>query len=407
MSSNQELVDLARKVLVASYKQPPFVLTRGERCRVWDADGHEYLDLCAGIAVVSCGHGHPELARAIGEQAARLMHTSNLFYNDRAIELADELVRRTGFARVFFCNSGTEANEGMLKIARRWHHEHGRSERTEIVATVHSFHGRSMGALSMTGQPKYHVGLGPLVGDVKHVTYGDLDAMRAAVGPRTAAIIVEPIQAEGGIVNGTDAYLRGLRALADDVGALLLFDEVQTCHGRTGTFLAREPSGVRPDVCALAKGIAGGFPYGAMLVTEKMADGLPPGSHGTTFGGNPLGAAAALAVLRIFDAEGLVDNARRVGEHLGTRIAALVADGKHPAAKEARGRGLLRGIALADGFDPAAVLAKVRDRRVLMSLAGGNVLRFTPPLCVTADEIDEGFAVVADVLRDAPRVAKP
>ncbi len=406
MSSNQELLEVAKKSLLPSYKQPPFVLTRGKGCRVWDADGREYLDLCAGIAVISCGHGHPELVRAISEQAARLMHTSNLFYNDRGIELAAELVRRTGFARVFFCNSGTEANETMLKIARRWQHDHGHPERTEIVATIHSFHGRTMGALSMTGQPKYHVGMGPMVGDIKHVTYGDLDAMRAAVGPRTAAIIVEPVQAEGGVVAGTDAYLRGLRALADDVGALLLFDEVQTCYGRTGAFLCREHSGVWPDVAALAKGIAGGFPYGAMVVTEKMIDGLPPGSHGTTFGGNPLGAAAGLAVLRIFDKEGLVENARKVGEHLGARIDAIVGDGKHAAAKEPRGRGLLRGIQVAEGFDPLATLGKIRDRGVLMSLAGPNVLRFTPPLCVTAAEIDEGIAVVSDVLRDAPRLAK-
>ncbi len=405
MPTNEELLGVAREAMLGNYRPAPFVLTRGSGRRVEDVEGKSYLDLSGGIAVLSVGHAHPELARAIAEQAARLIHTSNLFFHDRGIELAREVTRRTPFDRVYFANSGAEANEAMLKLARRWHWEQGDRDRVEIVSTENSFHGRTYGALTITGQDKYHVGMGPLVGGVVRVPYDDLGAMREVVGPRTAAVIVEPIQAEGGIRVPSEGYLGGLRDLCTERGALLLFDEVQTGWGRTGRFLGAEHDSVVPDACSFAKGIGGGFPLGAMAVRERVAGGLPYGSHASTFGGNPLACAAGLAVLRIFDREGLVENADRVGRHLGEALDRLVTDPSLPSAAEARGRGLLRGIRLDDGVDALATLHAVRDAGVLLSLAGGNVLRFSPPLNVTADEIDEGVSVVRGVLADAPRKA--
>jgi predicted acetylornithine/succinylornithine family transaminase len=378
-------------------------LVRGEGRRVWDASGKAYLDLSAGIAVTSVGHAHPRLARAIADQASRLMHVSNLFYNDRAIELAAAIVARTPFDRIYFGNSGAEANEAMLKLARRYFHERGEGERHEIVSTWQSFHGRTMGALTLTGQPKYHVGMGPLVGGVRYVDYDDLEAMRAAVGPKTAAVILEPIQAEGGIRVPSDEYLRGVRAICDRAGALLLFDEVQTGYGRTGRFLGQAWSGVVPDACSLAKGIAGGFPLSAMAVTEKLAGALPPGAHASTFGGNPLACAAGLEVLAIFDEEGLVENAAAVGAHLRAGLEAMVSDASLPAAIEARGRGLLQGVRLAADVDPVALHAALVEAGLLVTLAGGDVVRISPALNVTPDEIDQGLALLRAMLREPPR----
>lgn len=399
--NNEQFISVAGNVLLGNYRSAPIVFTRGKGCRVQDVDGKSYLDLCAGIAVISVGHCHPELSAAIAEQAGRLMHISNLFFNDRSIELAEQLVTRTGFSKAYFCNSGAEANETLLKLARRHHFERGDKQRTKVITALSSFHGRSMGALSMTGQPKYQEGMAPLVGDVEHVPYGDLDALRAKVDARTAAVVLEPVQGEGGVVAASPEYLRGAREICDAAGALFMLDEVQTGYGRTGRFLAREWSGVMPDACALAKGIAGGFPLGAVLMTDSVSKGLPPGSHGTTYGGNPLACAAALAVLRIFDREKLVDNAERVGTHLGQRLRALAGDPNLAAAAEARGIGLLRGVAISERFDPGAIVAELRKRGVLVSIAGGNVVRFSPPLCITTAEIDEGLAVVESVLRDA------
>lgn len=396
--TNKDLIETANRTFLANYRPAPIVLTKGQGCRVEDVDGNRFLDLCAGIAVVNVGHSHPKLVQAIADQAARLMHVSNLFWNDRSIEFADALSKRTGFSRFFFCNSGAESNETLLKLARRYHYEQGDKDRTEIIATWNSFHGRTMGALSMTGQPKYHDGLRPLVGDVSHVDYGDVDALAGALSRKTAAVILEPVQGEGGVVVPDDAYLRAARELCDKHGALLLFDEVQTGFGRTGRFLAREWSGVMPDAVALAKGIGGGFPLGAVGVSEALVNALPPGSHGTTYGGNPLACAAGLAVLEILEGEGLVARAEERGNYLHEALQALVDDPSLPAAVGTRGRGLLRGLILGDKVTPAEVLAKVREHGVLLSLAGGNVLRFSPPLCVSEEELAEGVRTVRSVL---------
>ncbi|RLB47631.1 MAG: aspartate aminotransferase family protein [Deltaproteobacteria bacterium] len=407
MVTNAELIATAERVQLPNYRPAPFVLAKGRGCRVEDVEGHSYLDLSGGIAVLSVGHSHPKLSKAIADQAARLMHVSNLFYNDQAILLAEQIAARTPYDRVYFANSGAEANETLLKLARRWHYEHGAPERVELVSTEDSFHGRTLGALSVTGQPKYHVGMEPLLGGVKTVPYDDLEAMRAVVGEHTAAVLVEPIQAEGGIRVPSPGYLRGLRELCDERGALLLFDEVQTGYGRTGLFLGADHDGVVADACSLAKGIGGGFPLGAVAVRERLADGLPPGSHASTFGGNALACAAGRAVLEIFDDEGLVENAARVGEHLGRRLTELFGAGQVPAAVGVRGRGLLQGIVLADSVDPRATLGALRDRGLLVTTAGGTVLRISPPLTVTTEEIDEGLEHIAAVLADPPRKDVP
>lgn len=398
--SNAELVEIAQRVQLPNYRPPPFVMTRGRGCRIEDVDGNEFLDFSGGIAVLSVGHAHPKLAKAIADQAGQLMHTSNLFYTDRAIELANEIVQRTPYDRVYFANSGAEAVEALLKLARRWHYEHGRTERVELVAMHKSFHGRTMGALSLTGQPKYHKGMAPLVGGIHHVPFNDLAALEGVVNDKTAAVLLEPVQGEGGLVVGDTEYLKGVRALCDERGALLFFDEVQSGYGRTGKFLARELSGVEPDGCSLAKGMGGGFPIGAIAVKEHVADGLPPGAHASTFGGNPLACAAGLAVLSIMDEEGLLENAESVGRRLGAGISAMVADPNMPAAVESRGIGLLRGVRLAEGVDARAVYSRIRDeQRMLASIAGGDVIRLAPPLNVTAAEVDEALDRLGSVLR--------
>lgn len=398
--TNEELLALAGDSQLANYRPPPFVLSEGRGCRVRDVEGNEYLDFSGGIAVLSVGHAHPKLAAAIGAQAGRLMHTSNLFYNEPAIELAAALTARTSFERVYFANSGAEANEALLKLARRWHYEHGDAERVEIIAMEDSFHGRTMGALSMTGQPKYHLGMAPLLPGIRFVPFNDIDALSAAVNDRTAAVHLEPIQGEGGIVAADPEYLRAVREVCDERGAMLTFDEVQTGYGRTGPFLAYEHSGVLPDACAVAKGMGGGFPIGAILVREKFADGLPLGSHASTFGGNALACAAGLAVLAIFDEEGLLENSRVMGERLGAGLDAIVA---HAAcAVEARGLGLLRGVRLS-GVDVPAVSGRLRDeKKMLASVAGKNVIRLAPPLNVSADEIDEALARLGALLMEVP-----
>ncbi|MEI8258259.1 MAG: acetylornithine transaminase, partial [Deltaproteobacteria bacterium] len=400
------LLETAEKHLLRTYRQPPLVLARGQGCRLWDTSGKQYLDLYAGIAVNALGHNHPGLVAAIAAQAGRLIHTANYFYNDRGVELAGEIARRTGLERVFLCNSGTEAIEGALKLVRRWHFGRNDKDRTDVVATINAFHGRTLGAVSLTGQPKYWEGFGAPIPGVSHVAYGDLDAMRRRVNDHTAAVFVEPVQGEGGVLPAPPGYLAGLRKLCDEVGALLVFDEIQTGVGRTGKFLACHHDGVLPDVVALAKGLGGGLPIGAFVVREIFADALPPGTHGTTFGGGPLAAAAGLAVMKAFDDEKILENVVARGEHLLARLHELVK--KHPGvAVGARGRGLLCGLVLDPSIDTRAVLAALREGGVLVSQAGDRVVRFAPPLIVTDADIDEGIAVLDTVLAHAPRTAPP
>jgi acetylornithine/N-succinyldiaminopimelate aminotransferase len=334
---------------------------------------------------------------ALSEQAGRLLHVSNYFYNDRNIRLAEKLCRLTGMDRVFFCNSGTEANEAMLKLARRYFHATGQPDRIRVIAFQNSFHGRTLGALAMTGQAKYRDGFGPLPG-VTHVPYGDAQAASKAMGPDVAAIVVEPVQGEGGVQPAPVGFLAELRAIADQHGALLLVDEVQTGVGRTGRFLALEHDGVRPDVLALAKALGGGVPIGAMLCKEHLSEALPPGSHGSTFGGNPFASAAALTVLEVLEEEGLVEAVARIGAYLSERLSDLTV--RHARFIElARGRGLLQAFVLRDGVDPRAVLGALREAGVLLTIAGSQALRVSPPLIVTKQEIDEGIDMIDRVLQ--------
>lgn len=386
----EDLEKLGNTRLVGNYRQAPFVLERGRGCEVWDTEGRRYLDFCAGVAVCSLGHAHPRLVAAIANQAARLMHVSNYFFNAENIRLADELCQRSGMDRAFFCNSGTEANEAMLKLARRWFFMKNQPQRYRIIAFHNSFHGRTMGAIALTGTPKYREGFGPPLEGVTHVPYGDIDAVGAAMGPDVAAVFVEPVQGEGGVIAPPPNFLRALRALCDQHGALLCLDEVQTGIGRTGKFLACEHEGVKGDLIALAKGLGGGFPIGALLVREELQSALSPGTHGSTFGGNALASVAARTVLAVIDEERLIDGAVSKGKRLADGLSAITA--KYPAVCVGqRGRGLLQGLCLAPGIDARTALGKVRARGLLLTIAGGSTLRFTPPLVVTEHEIDEAL----------------
>jgi len=370
-------------------------MERGEGCTLYDADGRRYLDMTAGIAVAVLGHAHAGLADAIADQARRLIHVSNLYYIEAQLRLTEALMRRAFQGRVFFCNSGTEANEAALKLARRYQIvTRKQPDRVELVAFDNGFHGRTLGALSVTGQPKYREGFGPLVTPVKFIPFGDIAAARAAITERTAAVIVEPIQAEGGINLPPAGFLQELRRTCNDAGALLIFDEVQTGNGRTGTFYAFEGEGVVPDIVTLAKGLGGGVPIGAMLANEEVARGFEPGSHASTFGGNPFATAAALYVQTAIDEQGLVERSHEMGAHLGSALLRL-AERRRPRTRGARGRGLLQGIIV---DDPGEVVAAARAKGLLVSLAGSNVVRLVPPLIVGRAEIDEAVAILDDVL---------
>ena len=399
MSQQDDLVAAGRRLLTNNYRQAPIVFARGEGCTLFDVDGRRYLDMTAGIAVCVLGHGHPGLADAIAAQARRLLHVSNLYYSEQQLQLADALSRRPFQGRVFFCNSGAEANEAALKLARRYQIvARGQPERTELVACDGSFHGRTMGALSVTGQPKYRDGFGPLVTPVRFIPFGDIAAARAAITERTAAVIIEPIQGEGGVNLPPAGYLQEVRRACNDAGAVLIFDEIQTGAGRTGTYYAYEGERVVPDIVTLAKGLAGGVPIGAMLANEEVARGFEPGTHASTFGGNPFATAAALYVQRAIDELGLLERCREMGGHLGSALLRL-AERRRPKTRGARGRGLLQGLII--DADPVDVVARARAAGLLLSVAGTNVVRFAPPLIVGEAEIDEAIEILDRVLSEA------
>ncbi len=399
-----DLLALADKVLLKNNKPQPVVFQRGSGCEVWDVAGTRFLDMTAGIAVCGLGHNHPTFTARVAEQLARLVHISNLFYNDQQILAAKAIVDRSFADRVFFCNSGAEANEGALKLARRYQSIVASSpQRTKIVSTHGSFHGRTFATVAITGQPKYRENFGPLVENIEHINYGDLDAATRALEGRSAcAIIVEPIQAEGGIVVPAPGYLAGLRTLCDETGTILIFDEVQTGIGRTGKWFGHEHDGVKPDVMTLAKGLGGGVPIGAVAMSEKAAAGLTQQAggavpHATTFGGNPLACAAAIAVVEIIEAEKLLPRVTESGLYLEQKLQGLVSEFPGHAV-EHRGRGLLRGVAVSGA--PAQVVARAREKGVLLSVAGDKVVRFAPPFIVEHAQLDEAVAVVRDVLRE-------
>jgi len=396
-SKQDELLQLASQRLYPNYRQLPMVLVRGKGAELFDAAGKRYVDFAAGVAVCSVGHAHPKLVAAIAEQAGRLMHVSNYFYNDQNILLADELCKRTGFARALFCNSGSEANEALLKLARRHFYEKGDKGRVRVIAFDNAFHGRTLGALSMTGTPKYHEGFG-IPPHVTHVPYGDIEAVKKAMGPDVAAINVEPVQGEGGVMPAPEGFFKALRSICDDNGSLLFVDEVQTGVGRTGHFLAYQASGITPDGVAMAKGLGGGFPIGVMLTHEKYAQSLPAGTHGSTFGGNPLASAAALTVLRIVDDEKLIEGARAKGELFKRLLGELVKELPH-VCESVRGEGLLVGLVLKPGMVARDVLPLAQEAGVLILAAGERVLRFAPALVISEGELEEGVRLLRGVLK--------
>jgi acetylornithine/N-succinyldiaminopimelate aminotransferase len=352
--------------------------------------------MAAGVAVCAVGHAHPKYVARISEQVARLGHVSNWFYNDENIFLAKELAEKSGLARSLFCNSGAEANEALLKLARRHAFNRGDTARTKLLAFDNAFHGRTMGALSLTGTPKYREGFGEVPGIV-HVPYGDLAAVKQVLDASFAGVVVEPVQGEGGVLPAPAGFLEGLREACDAVGALLLVDEVQTGVGRTGTWFGFQQTGVRPDAIALAKGLGGGFPIGAIVTSEALAGALPPGTHGSTYGGNPLACAAARAVIAILEEEKLVDGAREKGEHLAGELRGLVAELPNVCELE-RGQGLIRGLMLRPGFVARDVVAKAALSGLLLTGAGERVLRFVPPLVVTKAELSEAVKMLRAVL---------
>jgi acetylornithine/N-succinyldiaminopimelate aminotransferase len=404
MPSQAELIAIAEQVFVRNYRQQPIVLERGRGCEVWDQAGTRYLDMTAGIAVCGLGHAHPAFTARMTAQLGKLTQTSNLYYNDQQILAAKAITEHSFARRVFFCNSGAEANEAALKLARRYQAVvAGAPQRTTVVSTHGSFHGRSIGTVSITGQAKYREGFGPLFGPVEFIDYGDLEAATRALEGRTAcAIIVEPIQAEGGIVTAPPGYLAGLRRLCDDTGTILIFDEVQTGVGRTGRWFGYEHDGVEPDVMSLAKGLGGGIPIGALACSEKAAAGLAAQAggavpHASTFGGNALACAAANAVFEIIETEGLIDRVVQAGQYLAARLTELI--GEFPGhVTEVRGRGLLRGVVVSGA--PGQVTARCREKGMLVSIAGDKVVRFAPPYIIERKHLDEAVTILRGVLAE-------
>ena len=373
------------------YARQPVAFVRGRGCELWDADGKRYLDFFAGLAVNNLGHCHPAVVSAVHEQAATLIHASNVYHTLPGGELSALLCRHAFAERVFLSNSGAEANEAAMKLARRWGSNDG-GGRFEILATTGSFHGRTFGTLTATGQEKYHTGFLPLLPGVRLVPFGDVRAMAAAVRDETVAIIVEPIQGEGGVVVPPPDYLPGLRELADRRKLLLILDEIQCGLGRTGKLFAHEHAGIVPDVMTLAKALAGGLPIGATLTTSRVAAALTPGAHGSTFGGNPVACAAAVAAVKALVDPALLDNVRRVGAHFRARLEAIRGAG----IRQVRGAGLMLGAEL-DRPGAPVVQRCLRDG-LLINCTADRVLRFLPPLVITAAQVDEGFAILERAL---------
>jgi len=379
------------------YGRQPVAFVRGAGTRLWDSDGKEYLDFVAGIAVMSVGHSHPKVVEAIRAQAGMLMHVSNLYYTEPQVELAERLHDLLGWGKVFFANSGAEANECAVKLARRWQREQGRPGRAGLVAALGSFHGRTVATLAATGQPAKHEPFAPLPPElVHHVPLNDADALEAAVDDGIGAVLLEVVQGEGGINPATPEYLKAARELCDERGVLLIFDEVQTGLGRTGRWFGFQHSGVAPDVVTLAKALGGGLPIGACVAREQVADAFKPGDHATTFGGGPVPCAAALAVLDVIGNEGLVENSAAMGERLVSALNDALAD--VPAVTDVRGVGLLVGVQLAGEFSREVVDA-CRARGLLVNNVKPDTIRLSPPLIVTPDDVDRAAAILADDLK--------
>jgi acetylornithine/N-succinyldiaminopimelate aminotransferase len=377
--------------LVPNYAPAAFIPVRGQGSRVWDQSGRELIDFAGGIAVNSLGHCHPALVKALTEQANTLWHISNVFTNEPTLRLAHKLVDATFAERVFFCNSGAEANEAAFKLARRVAHDRFGPEKCEIIAALNSFHGRTLFTVSVGGQPKYSDGFGPKIQGISHVPYNDLDALKAAISDKTCAVVIEPIQGEGGVLPANQAYLEGARQLCDEHNALLIFDEVQSGMGRTGELFAYMHYGVTPDILSSAKSLGGGFPIGAMLTTTDLAKHLAVGTHGTTYGGNPLACAVAEAVLDVVNTPAVLSGVKAKSAQYKQRLQAI--GEKYGIFSEVRGIGLLLGCALTDAWKGKAksVLDAATAEGVMVLQAGPDTVRFAPSLVVEDADITEGL----------------
>lgn len=384
----------ADKVVMNTYGRQPLVLVKGEGCRVWDDQGKEYLDLVAGLAVCNLGHAHPEVARAAAAQLAQLVHVSNLYYSTPMVELAELLVRLSFADRVFFANSGAEVNEGAIKLVRRYSRERFGPGRHRIICMENSFHGRTLGALSATGQSKFWQGFDPLLEGFLFVPFNDLEALAAAVDHSVCAVLLEPIQGEGGVCLPDADYLKGVRRLCAEKQLLLVLDEIQTGLGRTGRLFAHEHFGIQPDVMTLAKALAGGLPMGALLATEEVAGAFIPGTHASTFGGGPVIAAAATTAVSLLSDAKLLAEVRARGDYLQKALLKLKA--AFPVIRQVRGLGLMWGLELAREGGPLVVAC--RERGVLVNCTQGNVIRLLPPLIVSTDELNRGLRVLEEAL---------
>jgi len=397
----RKIIEDADHYLMPTYSRFPIVLRKGRGVKVWDTNGKEYLDFVGGIAVNVLGHCHPKVVVAIQKQAQRLIHVSNLYYIEPQVKLAKLLVTHSFAGKVFFCNSGAEANEAAIKIARKYAKEHQGPERYEIISALNSFHGRTIATLTATGQPKFQKGFEPLLPGFKHVPFNDIDALRSAITGNTCAVMLEPIQGEGGVILPSEGYLNQVRELCDEKRLLLIFDEVQTGMGRTGKLFAYEHYGIVPDIMSLAKGLGGGVPIGAMLASDEVATAFQPRTHASTFGGNPLVCAASIATMETILEDGFIlDQCNRMSRYLIESLNSL----KHEyqgKVVNVRGKGLLVAMELLR--DAVPYVSACMDRGILVGLAGaGNTLRFTPPLIVEGKDIDHMIDVLEDVLEKLP-----
>ncbi|MBW2088451.1 MAG: acetylornithine transaminase [Deltaproteobacteria bacterium] len=390
----QEIIKKADQVIAKTYKRFPIVVAKGEGCKLWDTDGKKYTDFVAGIAVCNLGHAHPGVSKALFMQANTLFHVSNLYYTIPQVELASRLVENSFADRVFFCNSGAEANEAAIKLARKYFKEKGESRRYRILSMEHSFHGRTMATLSATGQDKIKQGFEPVLEGFDYVPFNEISTLRKKIGPSTCAVLVEPIQGEGGVRCPDPEYLKAVRQTCDETGTLLIFDEIQTGMGRTGKLFAYEHFGIAPDIMTLAKALANGLPIGAMLAREEVADAFGPGSHASTFGGTPVVTAASLEVVRVLLEENIIDHCKKIGTYFKERLEWL--KNRHELIEDVRGMGLLLGMKLKIEGDQ--IVASCMEKGFLINCIQGNILRFIPPLIIEKEEIDALVACLDEIL---------
>ena len=393
--NNVAIVSMGQQYVMNTYGRLPMALVKGEGAWVWDADGRQYLDFVGGLAVNSLGHAHPKVAEAVCHQVKNLLHCSNIYWIEQQVKLAKLLVENSCFDKAFFCNSGAEANEGAIKLARKYAKIHLGPDKYEIITATNSFHGRTLATITATGQSKYQTGFTPLPEGFQYVPFNDLAALEKSIGPHTCAVMLEPVQGEGGVIPASQEYLVGVGALCREKGLLLIFDEVQCGLGRTGEFLAYQHYQVEPVIITLAKALGGGFPIGALLAKDAVAAAFQPGDHASTFGGNPLACAAALAAMETLLHDGVLANTRQVGRYFADKLNQLAA--KYSFVKEIRGSGLMLGMELTiEGKD---IVAHCLEQGLLINCTNGNVLRFLPPLIITQDEVDQALAILDNALQ--------